>query len=196
MMKPRTALAVSLIAGCTLALGVQAAPPEGKGPGSNAAHSGQGNKGKPQNASSSKGNQNKGSQTGQTKGSPHDRNRGYDDRGRYYGYFDGHRDNQGRLRDDDVSIKLAYAGITATLAREYALNYGLGDSSALPPGIRKKLARGKPLPPGIAKQMVPGSMLDRLPRHSGYEWRVAGTDLILISVATAVVADILYDVFD
>lgn len=58
------------------------------------------------------------------------------------------------------------------------------------------LARGKPLPPGIAKKMVPGSLLGRLPRHPGYEWRIAGTDLILISVATAVIADILYDVFD
>lgn len=44
--------------------------------------------------------------------------------------------------------------------------------------------------------MVPGSLLGRLPRYPGYEWRVAGTDLILVAVATAVVADVLYDVFD
>ncbi|SRR5690554_1412251 len=91
---------------------------------------------------------------------------------------------------------LVYAGITAVLAREYALDFGLSGYSTLPPGIRKNLARGKPIPPGIAKKMVPSSLLGRLPRHPGYEWRVAGTDLILISVATAVVADILYDVFD
>lgn len=89
-----------------------------------------------------------------------------------------------------------YAGITAALAREYALEVGLGGYSSLPPGIRKNLARGKPLPPGIAKKLVPGSLLGRLPRHPGYEWRIAGTDLILISVATAVIADILYNVFD
>ena len=97
---------------------------------------------------------------------------------------------------NDVLGDLVYAGITAALAREYALDFGLQGYSTLPPGIRKNLARGKPLPPGIAKKMVPGSLVGRLPRHPGYEWRIAGTDLILISVATAVIADILYDVFD
>src|SRR5690606_33591050 len=123
--------------------------------------------------------------------------RRYDERGRYYGYFDDHRGSRGRQRHDDAYLgALRIAGITAALAREYALDYGLCGYSTLPPGIRKNLARGKPLPPGIAKKMVPGSLLGRLPRHPGYEWRVAGTDLILISLATAVVADILYDVFD
>lgn len=120
----------------------------------------------------------------------------YDDRGRYSGYFDDQRDARGRLRYGDDFDGLIYAGITAALAREYALDYGFGGYSSLPPGIRKNLARGKPLPPGIAKKMVPGPMLGRLPRYPGYEWRIAGSDLILISVATAVIADILYDVFD
>jgi hypothetical protein len=44
--------------------------------------------------------------------------------------------------------------------------------------------------------MVPGQMLARLPAYPGYEWRVAGSDLVLVAVATAVVADILIDVFD
>lgn len=96
----------------------------------------------------------------------------------------------------DVVADVVYAGITAVLAREYARDLGLRGYSSLPPGIRKNLARGKPLPPGIAKKMVPGSLLSRLPRHPGYEWRIAGTDLILVSIATAVIADILYDVFD
>ena len=106
----------------------------------------------------------------------------------------GHRGNGNK--GTSAATELVVAGITAALAREYALDYGLGGYSSLPPGIRKNLARGKPLPPGIAKKMVPGSLLGRLPRHSGYELRVAGTDLILVSLATAVVADILYDVFD
>ncbi|WP_205012759.1 anti-virulence regulator CigR family protein [Nitrosomonas sp. HPC101] len=125
-----------------------------------------------------------------------DSDRHYDDRGRYYDYFDDHRDRYGHLRGDDLFGDLVYAGITAALAREYALDFGLGGYSTLPPGIRKNLARGKPLPPGIARKMAPGPMVSRLPRYPGYEWRVVGTDLILISVATAVVADILYDVFD
>lgn len=91
---------------------------------------------------------------------------------------------------------LVYAGITAALARQYAHDFGLKRYGTLPPGIRKNLARGKPLPPGIAKKMLPESFLARLPHHPGYEWRAAGADLILVSVATAVIADILYDVFN
>ena len=94
------------------------------------------------------------------------------------------------------TLRAGLSALTKTMAREYARDYGLRGYSSLPLGIRKNLARGKPLPPGIAKKMVRGSKLERLPKHSGYEWRVAGTDLILISVATAVIADILYDVFD
>ena len=85
--------------------------------------------------------------------------------------------------------------MNAALARQHALHYGLRGYSALPPGIRVKLARGQPLPRGIARRMVPGVMLGHLPRHPGYEWRIVGTDLILISVATAIIADVLYDVF-
>jgi len=82
------------------------------------------------------------------------------------------------------------------LARDYARQAGLTGYRDLPPGIRKNLARGKPLPPGIARKVAPGAFLDRLPRHQGYEWQMAGTDLILVSVATGVIADILLDVFD
>ena len=65
----------------------------------------------------------------------------------------------------------------------------------MPPGIAKNLARGKPLPPGIAKQYVPGPMLARLPQHPGYEWRVVGSDLVLVGIQTAIVADVLVGVF-
>ncbi|EHK65357.1 hypothetical protein KYC_15707 [Achromobacter arsenitoxydans SY8] len=44
--------------------------------------------------------------------------------------------------------------------------------------------------------MVPATMLARLPVYPGYEWRVAGTDLVLVAIATAVVADVLLGVFD
>lgn len=95
-----------------------------------------------------------------------------------------------------LSSDLIWAGITVSLARRYALEDGLGGYAALPPGIRKNLARGKPLPPGIAKKAVPAALLGQLPYHPGYEWRIAGSDLILISIATAVVADVLHGVFD
>jgi len=92
---------------------------------------------------------------------------------------------------------LITAGISVAIARQYALDSGVpaGGYKPLPPGIRKNLARGKPLPPGIAKRAAPSAMLGRLPRHPGYEWQMAGTDLILVQIGTAIIADVLTDVF-
>ena len=86
------------------------------------------------------------------------------------------------------------AGISHSDARAVAERYQMTGQTALPPGIRKNLAKGKALPPGIAKKSVPGGMLAELPQHQGYEWQVVGTDLILVSIATAVIADVLVDV--
>ncbi|AZF00944.1 CigR (Putative inner membrane protein) [Pseudomonas orientalis] len=66
---------------------------------------------------------------------------------------------------------------------------------ALPPGIQKKLARGKPLPPGIAKKLD-GRLAGRLPRYDGYEWQQAGTDLILVTIATGIIYEVLNGAFD
>lgn len=108
----------------------------------------------------------------------------------------GTSDYRERHRDRELVDVVIDAGISAVLAREYARDAGLRGYAGLPPGIRKNLARGKPLPPGIAKKVGSGRFLDRLPRHQGYEWQTVGTDLILVSVATGVIADILFDVFD
>ncbi len=92
---------------------------------------------------------------------------------------------------------LTTAGITAAVARQYALDSGIktGGYKPLPPGIQKNLARGKPLPPGIAKKSAPSGMISQLPRHPGYEWQMAGVDLVLVQAGTAIVADVLKDVF-
>ena len=103
--------------------------------------------------------------------------------------------SHGGYRDVDGK-DLIYATITAFAAREIALNGGWGGYKPLPPGIAKNLARGKPLPPGIAKKALPPGMLMRLPVYSGYTWYSAGRDLILVSLAGMVIADILHDVFD
>jgi hypothetical protein len=66
---------------------------------------------------------------------------------------------------------------------------------ALPPGIKKNLARGKPLPPGIAKKLD-GRLLSQLPRYDGYEWQQAGTDLILVALATGLIYEVLNGAFD
>jgi hypothetical protein len=93
------------------------------------------------------------------------------------------------------SVNLVAAGITLMAARDLAVNTGISGYKPLPPGVAKNLARGKPLPPGIAKQYVPGPMLARLPQHPGYEWRVVGSDLVLVGIQTAIVADVLVGVF-
>ena len=60
------------------------------------------------------------------------------------------------------------------------------DLQPLPPGIRKKLARGKPLPPGIAKKVLPPSLLGVLPERTGYQPVRVGWDVVLVEVATVV----------
>ncbi|WP_434606717.1 RcnB family protein [Pseudomonas sp. D2-30] len=66
---------------------------------------------------------------------------------------------------------------------------------ALPPGIQKNLARGKPLPPGIAKKLD-GRLLGRLPHYDGYEWQQVGSDLILVAIATGIIYEVLNGAFD
>lgn len=64
-------------------------------------------------------------------------------------------------------------------------------AQALPPGIAKKVARGGALPPGIAKKALPGGLLGQLPSRPGQQWRVVGTDVLIVEVATGVIVDVL-----
>ena len=88
------------------------------------------------------------------------------------------------------------AGISLTDARAVAQRYEMIGQTALPPGIRKNLAKGKPLPPGIAKKSAPAAMIAELPQHQGYEWQVVGTDLILVALATGLIYEVLNGAFD
>ena len=107
---------------------------------------------------------------------------------------------QGKGKPDKAkneTIAVVSAGISLGYedAREFAVASGLTGYKPLPPGIRKNLARGKPMPPGIAKTRLPSSYLNRLPAHEGYEWSVAGTDLILVFKADLKISGVLKDVF-
>lgn len=102
-----------------------------------------------------------------------------------------------REKEHDFNTsELIFATITALAARELAQQGGWTGYKALPPGIAENLARGKALPPGIAKKAIPGGMLKQLPSYPGYTWYSAGKDLVLISAASMVIADVLHDVFD
>lgn len=92
---------------------------------------------------------------------------------------------------------LVRAGITAEAVRRIMIEQNIAAGyKPLPPGIRKNLARGKPLPPGIAKRYPPNALVGRLPRYNGYEWAIAGADLVLVQIATRVVADIIVRAFE
>ena len=92
-------------------------------------------------------------------------------------------DFQRRYDDDLDDIRRIFT--------RYSDSYG--QAQALPPGIRKNLARGKPLPPGIAKKLDP-SFARQLPYYQGYEWQQVGSDAALINVTTGIVREILSDV--
>jgi hypothetical protein len=80
------------------------------------------------------------------------------------------------------------------IIRDYAQSHpGMIGGDNLPPGIRKKLARGKPLPPGIAKKM-PGGLHAQLPMRPGYDYRRVGADVLLVEVATGVIVDVVKDI--
>lgn len=69
-----------------------------------------------------------------------------------------------------------------------------GKVKELPPGIRKKIARGGTMPPGIAKQVLPDGLHRQLPQRDGYGYEIVGTDVVLVENATRVVVDVLRDV--
>jgi len=101
----------------------------------------------------------------------------------------GNRKSHGRPDRVDSDINFSRA-------RTLAVSYGLVGYQSLPPGIAKKVARGKPLPPGIAKKSLPASMINELPYYPGYEWRAVGDNLVLIALSTAIVTAVINGVFD
>ena len=106
-----------------------------------------------------------------------------------------HHDTGTSVRVDADIGGLGSISISSGDARRIAERHGYVGYSPLPPGIRKNLARGKPLPPGIAKKMVPGPMLRELPAYPGREWRIAGDDLILVSLGNGLVVEVMGDIF-
>ncbi len=105
---------------------------------------------------------------------------------------------QGKSDKETRPIVTAAASITLTNdmrieIRDWYRLHPVGGVEALPPGIRKRLARGKPLPPGIAKQVAPAGLRSRVRLPHGYEIVEVGLDVLLVEVATSIVHDILMD---
>ena len=89
------------------------------------------------------------------------------------------------LNDDEKTIIHRYFGDHPEAA---------GKVKELPPGIRKKLARGGAMPPGIAKQALPDGLHRQLPPREGQHYEIVGTDVVLVETATRVIVDVLKDV--
>lgn len=110
--------------------------------------------------------------------------------------------------DNEVSTEEVIEGVTAGVLgavlsndeRRIIRNYfgehpkDAGKLKELPPGIRKKIARGGTMPPGIAKQALPDGLHRRLPPRDGYDYEIVGTDVVLVETATRVIVDVLKDV--
>lgn len=107
----------------------------------------------------------------------------------------GQHDNQGHQGNGNdwhsgPSVDLGGVRVILNDNRDY-----WNPGSSLPPGIQKNLARGKPLPPGIAKKLD-SRLIGRLPHYDGYEWQQAGTDLLLVAIASGVIYEVLHNVLD
>ena len=131
-------IAFSVLVGCLVARGADAAPPEGKG--------------------------------NPDKGSAH-------------------------VTTDTIVGSLIHPQLDHDDIRRIAVELHYTGYKALPPGIAKNLARGKPLPPGIAKKAPRTEFVRRLPTYPDYEWRRCGTDLVLVQIATQVIAEVLTNIF-
>lgn len=103
---------------------------------------------------------------------------------------------------DVAAIDAVFTAAEKALIRDYYQDAGGGaktrggkKAKGLPPGIAKNLRRGKPLPPGIAKQYLPGELHAILPPPpDGHERIVVDGKILLVEIATQVVADVLVDV--
>lgn len=81
-----------------------------------------------------------------------------------------------------------------TRIRDFYSANPASNAEALPPGIRRRLERGKPLPPGIAKKVAPDALIGRVDLPAGYQLVEVGLDVLLVEVATQVVRGVLMDV--
>ncbi|MDX2097535.1 MAG: anti-virulence regulator CigR family protein [Leptolyngbyaceae cyanobacterium bins.59] len=71
-----------------------------------------------------------------------------------------------------------------------------GQVSSLPPGIQKRLARGKALPPGIAKKVfLPKTVNSYLNVSTQYDLIVMGSNVVMYDSVTQVVADVISRAF-
>lgn len=102
------------------------------------------------------------------------------------------RGNREREAASSVGVTLT-VGVKSQILEFYA-GRSQPNLEALPPGIRRRLERGKALPPGIAKKAAPPELQGRIELADGFELVEVGLDVFLVEVATNIIHDVLMDV--
>lgn len=103
-------------------------------------------------------------------------------------------DNKGNGGTDvTISVSLFTANDRTTF-RDYFSKHKIVPE-ALPPGIAKNVARGKPLPPGIAKKALPADLVHSLGSRAaaGITFSIVGNRVV--AVRAGQVIDLLDSVF-
>ncbi|GAB3377051.1 hypothetical protein GCM10027514_13910 [Azotobacter armeniacus] len=75
----------------------------------------------------------------------------------------------------------------------HAQRHHIGRGPALPAHV--KIVKGRPLPPGWGHRLST-RQLHHLPHYHGYEWRRAGSNLLLVDSRNGIVHEVLHGVLD
>ena len=95
--------------------------------------------------------------------------------------------------DINVSLNIFTDNDRATF-RDYFRTHKIS-AQALPPGIAKNVARGKPLPPGIAKRALPNDLVRGLGSRAGKDIIFSIVGDRVVAVRSGNVIDVLLNVF-
>lgn len=114
-----------------------------------------------------------------------------------HGKGQGQKQNQGHPEQRESSSsfespRIDLGRVSIILGENRSL---LDSNQSLPPGVQKNLARGKPLPPGLGKRFD-SRLQSRMPHYDGYEWQQVGSDVVLISISTGLIQEVLHDILD
>ena len=88
-----------------------------------------------------------------------------------------------------------HSGLSRDRARQLARAGHMSGYKPLPRNVKKHMVQGRPVPRHVKIRHVPPAMYDKLPRHKGYEWRIAGSDLLLVVAGTLIIHEIIENVF-
>lgn len=101
--------------------------------------------------------------------------------------------SQGSASTSSASVTVVFRDSDRVTFRDYFVTHKIAPQ-ALPPGIAKNVARGKPLPPGIAKRALPADLLVIGPRvEKDVSFAIVGE--LVVALKGGVVIDVMAGVF-